>query len=371
LTTGGDPRRASLDGAVLEWMREPSWRRDDARFEELALRAFSFQFEHCAPYRRFCQGRSRSPANVEHWLDIPAVPTGAFKEVPLHSFPAERCVRRFRTSGTATAVRGVLHLDTLALYEASALPTFRRHVFPDLGRGERAILRILAPSAGEADDSSLSHMFSLLVAALGADGSGFDVTGGSLQADALFARIEDCCSQDLPVSLCGTSFAFVHLTDELERRGVRYRLPVGSRVMECGGFKGRSREMPRTRLYARIEDALGVPIEMMVNQYGMTELGSQFYDSVLVDPESLRRKLGPPWSRAVIVDSETGQLAADGAVGTVVVFDLANTGSVLAVQTADLGRTVLDGFDVLGRQPGAEERGCSIAVDAMLATTRP
>ena len=59
--------------------------------------------------------------------------------------------------------------------------------------------------------------------------------------------------------------------------------------------------------------------------------------------------------------------------GMIAVHDLANTGSVAAVQTADLGRRIEApgsalgaGFDVLGRSAGAEERGCSIAVDAML-----
>ena len=48
--------------------------------------------------------------------------------------------------------------------------------------------------------------------------------------------------------------------------------------------------------------------------------------------------------------------------GIVTIFDLANTGSVLAIQTADLGRAAGDGFVVLGREPGAEARGCSIAI---------
>ncbi len=48
------------------------------------------------------------------------------------------------------------------------------------------------------------------------------------------------------------------------------------------------------------------------------------------------------------------------------IFDLANMGSVQAVQTADLGRAVGDGFEVLGREPGAEARGCSLAAEAML-----
>lgn len=59
----------------------------------------------------------------------------------------------------------------------------------------------------------------------------------------------------------------------------------------------------------------------------------------------------------------------------IVIHDLANTGSIAAIQTADLGRAVLDdggemiGFDVLGRFEGAEQRGCSIATDVMLDAT--
>ena len=51
------------------------------------------------------------------------------------------------------------------------------------------------------------------------------------------------------------------------------------------------------------------------------------------------------------------------------VLDLANTGSVAAAVTADLGRSKGDGFVVLGRDPGAEERGCSIAADEMLGAS--
>jgi hypothetical protein len=68
-----------------------------------------------------------------------------------------------------------------------------------------------------------------------------------------------------------------------------------------------------------------------------------------------------------VVDPETGEDAAAGALGGLHVYDLANTGSVLALQTADLGRAAGDGFEVIGREPDAEARGCSIAADAMLA----
>ena len=129
-----DPQRAALDAAVLEWMREPQWRDDEARFETLARQAFAFQYEHGAAYRRYCDSLGRSPANVDRWQDVPAVPTGAFKEVRLACFEAANDVKVFRTSGTAAAKRGALHLDTLALYEASLLPTLRRLLLPGVER---------------------------------------------------------------------------------------------------------------------------------------------------------------------------------------------------------------------------------------------
>jgi len=366
---GPDPARAALDARVLAWMREPlaDTPGDDARFDALARELFAFQFAHCAPYRRFCEGRGRTPATVAHWHAIPAVPAGAFKELALRSFPAERELHVFRTSGTAAERRGALHLDTLALYEASLLPGFRRGVLPELAPGARARLRILAPAPAEAPDSSLSHMFGVALAALGDGDSGFDVRRGALDASGLVAALERACAERAALALCGTAFAFVHLLDELAGRGARFALPAGSRVMETGGFKGRSRELPRAALYGGLEDALGVPAERIVNQYGMTELGSQFYDSVLCRPGEPRRKLGPPWARVRVVDPETGDDAAPGAAGVIRIHDLANTGSVAAIETADLGRAVAGGFEVLGREPGAEARGCSIAADEMLA----
>jgi hypothetical protein len=359
--------RDALDARVLDWMRDPHWKRDDARFESLARDLFAHQLAHCEPYRRFCARRGVDATSLRSWREIPAVPTGAFKEVALRGFPAERTVKVFRTSGTATDRRGALHLDTLVLYEASLLPSFRRGVLPDLARGARARLRILAPSPAEVPDSSLSHMFGCALAAFGDAGSGFDVQGGELRVETLWAALERAIAERAAVVLCGTAFAFVHLLDALQARAARLALPAGSRVLETGGFKGRSREMPQAELYAAIERALGVPAARIVNQYGMCELGSQFYDSVLREPAAPRRKLAPPWTRVRLVDPTTGADAAGGEVGVVHVYDLANTGSVLAIQTADLGRAIGDGFEILGREPGAEARGCSIAADAMLA----
>src|SRR5262245_43964390 len=186
-------------------MHEGTWRADAERFARLALELFAYHFEHCEPYRRFCAGRGVTPERISDWHAIPAGPTAAFKEVPLRCFPAERTVRTFRTSGTSGAARGELALDTLELYEASLLPTLRRHLLPELPPGGSARILALAPPPEEAPDSSLTHMFATAIAAFGAPGSGFFVEGGALCERELLRALE--ASGDGPCLPGGPGFA--------------------------------------------------------------------------------------------------------------------------------------------------------------------
>ncbi len=359
--------RREIERELLHWMRVEPDRHDPDRFERLALALFAHQFEHCDAFGKFAAGRGARPSQVGTWREIPPVPTGAFKELPLRSFPPLTTKHIFRTSGTSTEKRGTLYLDTLELYEASLLPSFETGVFPELiGTRGRMPIFVLAPSPAEADESSLSHMFGIVLRKRGAPGSDYFVRNGRLELASLALALESAIANGEPIALCGTAFAFVHLLEAMEQAGRRLTLPEGTRILETGGFKGRARELTRDELYAALHERLGVPPERSVNQYGMTELGSQFYDSVLVQPHAPRHKLTPPWTRVRIVDPDTGWDRPAGEIGLIQIVDLATTGSVLAVQTADHGREHPGGFEVLGRSPGAEARGCSIAADEML-----
>lgn len=365
--------RAELDHSILTWINETPWTQDEERFDILARQLFAHQFARCAPYARFAQGRGLTPESIESWHEIPAVPAAAFKEMALRSFPESETKKTFRTSGTSGQKRGELHLDTLSLYEASLLASLRTLLLADL-EPRRTMIRVLAPSAEEAPDSSLSHMFSVLLKDFGSPESGFDVTDGTLQDAALIERLQASSSSNEPLVLCGTAFAFVHLLDHLGERKLRLACPPGSRIMETGGFKGRSREVSRDVLHAELARCFGIKPSLVINQYGMTELGSQFYDSRLVDPSGSNRKCVPPWVRVRLVDPESSLEVEPGETGMVTIYDLANTGSVAAVQTADLGRWIsggTGGFEVLGRRSGEEERGCSIAADEMLSRDEP
>lgn len=352
---------------------------DDATFNALALRVFGFQMRHNAPYAAYARLRGRSPEAVRHWSEIPAVPTSAFKEVPLVSGAAANAEAVFRTSGTTRGEerRGEHYLLDLTLYHASLLPNFAAHLLPD---GAELPMLSLLPPAFEMPDSSLAHMIAVVSERLGATGSGsYATVAEGIDEPALEAALRHYEATGTPVCLLGTSFAFVHWTDSLRSRGESFRLPPGSRLMDTGGFKGRSREVAVDELRATYLELLGIPADHLVNEYGMAELCSQFYDTVLRDRlrqtppgprlddlAGPRLKEGPPWVRTQVVSPETLEPLPPGEVGILRHYDLANLGSVLGVQTEDLGRLVDGGFELLGRAAGAPPRGCSIATDLLL-----
>jgi hypothetical protein len=346
--------------------------RDDAGFATLALRVFAHQFAHNRPYRLYCERRGVTPQAVRDWREIPAVPTDAFKAAALVCGDPATAPTVFRTSGTTegTERRGRHYFPELALYDAALRAGFGAHLLPD---GARLRYVSLIPHPAAAPDSSLSHMAGEVARDYGVEGGGWFVSpDGGIDAAGLARALHAAEEDGAAVCVLGTGFAFVHWLDAQEAAGGRFRLPAGSRLMDTGGFKGRVREITRRALYERLTDVLGVPNAWFVNEYGMTEMSSQFYDGTAgtaQDPEA-RWHAGPPWARTEAADPETLAALPHGEVGVLRHRDLANLHSVAGIQTEDLGMTSPKGFRVLGRARGAEARGCSLAMDDLLTALR-
>lgn len=372
LDAEGRALRAELIGLFTRPIDEPL---TDHEFTELARRVFAYQFARNEPYAAYCRRRGVTPDGIEHWTQIPAVPTAAFKELPLVSGKLSDAEAVFRTSGTTRGRerRGEHYILDLSLYHGSLIPNFAAYLLPD---GAELPMLSLVPSVQEMADSSLAHMIDVVMDRLGAEGSrSYATVAMGIDYDALDAALERYASEGTPVMLLGTSFSFVHWTDHLREQGRRHELPPGSRLMDTGGFKGRSREVPEAELRTTYRELLGIPEDHVVNEYGMTEMCSQFYDSVLREKvlwgaAGPRRKIPPPWVRTIPVDPETLEPVGPGEVGVLRHHDLANLGSVAAIQTEDLGRLEGDGFVVLGRASGAPPRGCSIAMDLLVEAAR-
>lgn len=337
----------------------------EPELDRLALAEFAHQFTHNRPYQVFCRARSATPDTVHTWNAVPALPTDAFKWADLTTVPPDRVTVRYETSGTTRAgqARGRHLLPDTRLYDAALLPVFKSFVLPDR---ERIRVLICGPSAPHFPHSSLGHMNTRVLESYGTDASGIFWTETGPRFPALAEALEEAAAEREPVCILGTAFGLVHFLDWLAAGGRKLHLPDGSRIMDTGGYKGRSREVPRGELLDLYAERLGIPPARVVNEYGMTELGSQFYDQVLRSPDRARLKGGPPWLRAQVVDPHTLAPLPDGETGLLRFFDLANLHTVSAIQTDDLGVMREGGFEVLGRAAGAEPRGCSLAVEEFL-----
>lgn len=331
----------------------------DAGFNAMALRLFAHQYARNEPYRRFCQRRGITPRRVMDWRDIPAVPIDAFKETTLSCEPVETCERVFMTSGTTRAeMKGRHHHPTIAVWDASMRRNFARRFMQGL---ERMPMAILFPPETELRNSSLARYLAQAVNGFGTEDSGWFVSTRGMDVEGLLARLRQAESSGRPFALLGASYSFVHLLDALERSDESFRLPEGSRVLDTGGYKGQSRELPMEAFYDALSQRLGVPRSRCINMYGMTELSSQFYDDGNAVVPSV--KSGPHWIRSRVVDPLTGAERPAGERGILVHCDLASFNSVSTILTEDVGVVVPGGFLLLGRAEGAQAKGCSLAAE--------
>ncbi|HEY5241344.1 MAG TPA: acyl-protein synthetase [Polyangiaceae bacterium] len=335
-------------------------------FDALAVDLARFQARTVPGYSRLCAARGVDPARMVCAGDAPAVPSDAFKLARVFAFGEADAAVTFRTSGTSLGARGVHFMRDVGTYDAAALAFGRAMLAGGLTAPVPVI--VIGPSAEEAPDSSLAHMCTVFVSALAPDVAHqtYFVRGGSLDIDGLRARVAGLAHPG-PALILATSFALVHALDALG--GQRLAMPAGSRVMQTGGFKGKSREVVPGDLRRDVARAFGVPERAVIGEYGMTELSSQFWEATLID-DGARHGVyrAPPWARVVAVDPETLASLPQGMVGIARIEDLANVDSAFAVLTQDRVRSLDGGFELLGRAEGAPPRGCSLALDEMLSS---
>ena len=341
----------------------------DPEFEELALSAFNVKFQQNPVYRRFCEGKNAVPTTVTSWQNVPIVPTTAFRYLDLVTGDHSSVQMVFRTSGTtSTTLTPGRHLVSRpSLYHASLLSNFREHLMPDI---EKIKFVSLIPSPDELPHSSLSYMVSAAAETMSSEVHWFVDGEGVLNSAGLINVLDDAALGGEEVLLLGTAFAFVHWLDELAGKELR-RLPPGSRIMETGGFKARTRDITKEQLYRSLSTTVGLEPNRIVNEYGMTELLSQLYESHLTQPNELQAgHTPPPWLRVRALNPTTLEPVAENELGILAFFDLANLGSVCHVLTEDVGRMIDGKVHLEGRFPGAEPRGCSRAMDELMASSQ-
>jgi hypothetical protein len=331
---------------------------DPSVFDPLALEIFAYQYENNAPYRHYCVAMGVHPAQVGSWTDIPSYPTDAFKSEIVASFETEKAVQAIMTSGTTRPnQRGRIFRDETGqrLVFAANRTMAGAYLFPDFAEGQRCRILLLVPNLEIAPTMGMAIGLDQSRQHFGTEDSMFLIGRSGVDVKRLVGALRESETSGVPIAVIGATSAYVYFLNACVEKGMRFRLPEGSRVCDGGGYRGRFGVVTREDYYRLVEDVLGVPEHHCVNTLGLGETATNYFDTALREhvlgrPVTKRHKLSPPWTRTQVYDIDTREALPPGRVGLLRHFDLCNLPTVIGVQSDNLG--VMDedgGFEIIGR----------------------
>ncbi|TVM19207.1 hypothetical protein DPQ33_02275 [Oceanidesulfovibrio indonesiensis] len=323
-------------------------------FDALARAICRWQYANLPTLAAFWDSLGWSPDSIDTYADIPAVGLGVFKKFEF--FAGGDVVKTFRTSGTSGKGRGASIFDAadLELMNASILANAAQHFFPD---GQKTRFFMLVPPPAMAPDVIMAYGMDHISRTWALAEPFCAVGPGRLLLDEGIQRLRQWADENVPVTIIGGSFGIVNFVEGLGKDNA-VALPAGSRILDAGGFKGRSRELTRGEFVRICADFFAIPKDMCINLYGLTELASQFYS------RGLQPKTPAHWTRVRVCNPLTLEETSPGGQGVPVLYDLANVARPMAILTDDLAQACDDFcFEIIGRASGSAPRGCSLNLE--------
>jgi hypothetical protein len=341
-------------------------------------------YEHCEPYRKWCRKQGFDPhGRIEDLAGVPFLPVGIFKRLMLRSTSEDQIVRVLTSSATSSQTPSRIPLDRVT--RTRQMRALLAILIESIG-GQRRPFVVLdaAPSSTAAADRELSAraagMRGYLMAATSTEYVFRNDTAGlTLDVDRLLGAIEDLKSHGGPFCLLGYTYVlYRHVIVPLRDKGIRLNLPDNALILHFGGWKRlRDQAVEKAVFLAHAADVFGIGRQAVRDIYGFTEqLGVIYPDGA----DGLKRV--PTYSDVLVRDPGTLEVLPDGRVGLLeFVCPLPHSYPGVAVLLDDLGRVVTreqgcggataTGFEVVGRAPDAETRGCGDTLPRQVYETAP
>jgi hypothetical protein len=319
--------------------------------------------QRCAPYRnvldRVFGGLDR--LRIERLEDVPFLPVTLFKTHSLSSVPEPEVLKVLTSSGTTGQQPSRIFLDSeTAAVQAAVLVKVAQHF---LGKERLPMVIVDHPGVVRDRRSRSARGAGILGMAQFGHRPFYALREDmSLDEEGLHAYLSQAAGRR--VLLFGFTFmVWQYLIQPLERGGRQLNLPGGILVHSGGWKKLQEAAVDPSVFRERVQSATGV--EKVINFYGMVEqVGGVYFEN------PVHHLHAPNFSDVIIRDPVTLQPLPNGQAGLVQVLSCVPTSYPgHSLLTEDLGvirgvdpeNTGMGGryFDILGRVPKAELRGCS------------
>jgi hypothetical protein len=359
-------------GAINEILRQPPYASRPGEHRELLHAAVEEGIGHhcasCPPFARWYRKHAGPEREIRDLADVPFLPVSIFKRLSLESIGELDVVRVLRSSATSSQTPSRVVLDRLTrdrqmrtlavLLSALMGPQRRPFVVLDVVTSPQADMELSARVAGLRGYLMMASETHYVL----------ETHGGrpELEVDKLEAVLCGLRERSLPVCVIGyTYMLYQYVVAPLLRAKKSVSLPPGSIVLHFGGWKRlEAQAIDRAQLNAEVSEVFPMAQPCVRDVYGFTEqLGIIYPD----DGNGVR--LAPIYAEVIVRDPITLEPAPDGVPGLLeFITPVPHSYPGIALLLDDMGKIVsrdrgVDGrygtrFEVLGRAPGAEIRGC-------------
>ncbi|MBR4204897.1 MAG: acyl-protein synthetase [Clostridia bacterium] len=310
----------------------------DALFAAAVRENARYHAAHCPEYRAILEDFGFSPDELQTTADLgrlPFLPTAFLKTHRLFSMPRARMPIVASSSGTSGKASEI-GMDFGSLVSGAKMV---RRVFAPRGilsaRPCHYVVFGYEPRiSNRAAAAKTAFGYTFLAPALSRVFALRYREGKYVpDLDAVIRAFERQEKSPFPTRTIGFPAYTVFAMKRMRERGIRLRLPPGSKIMLGGGWKQFWREaVDKNELYRLAEETLGVPEDEIIECYGAAEHPILYCDCA-------RHHFHIPiYSRVLIRDARTLEVLPIGRVGLVnLITPMIRATPVTSVLTDDLG----------------------------------
>ena len=321
-------------------------------FDKLAVEIARYQYKHNDLFRGLCEKCGINCSQILRLEDIPILPVSVFKQKSkVTSIPIDKNGIEMVTSGTTSGKHGLIYREPgfFFLREKAILSSGSKDLFSRFYPNKVQIIFLDFPNRRRLPDFPINY--SVL-----ANYARFFGTEDSIFLDPTIQSDEKCLVDnirlakltDRPIVILGPSYRISHIVGGVvEGRIDELKLPPGSMVMDSGGLKNRGYHQDYSKYVANLLEVFNITRRDYVNTYTLSEIGSHFSDMSEL-PEAEIYKKCPPWTKVRLVTVKDIDVAV-GERGEIIIYDLLNRGTILALRTGDYGIRTTKGFKIQER----------------------
>lgn len=306
-------------------------------FADAVAENAAFQAANCPDYARILSkmdfdGKSLSADRLHQ---LPPIPTLYFKHHELLSMPDHKLLIKATSSGTS-GNKSRIGFDAGSLWRGlhMVIRMTRYHHLLSPVPCHYFVLGYQPHRSNETAFSKTGFGFTFFAPALSRTYALIYRNGGyQLDLDGMRHKLLKFAEGRFPIRTIGFPSYTYLLLSQMEKEGIRLKMPKGSMITMGGGWKQfEGQKVEKEELYRLAESVLGIPESNCVEFFGAVE------HPILYTTCSHHHFHVPVYSRVIIRDPDTLKPVPNGTPGLVnLMTPMAKSMPILSIMTDDLG----------------------------------